>query len=661
MSFTSRFLNLTDYCMVEFIYSNTNTQQECDVYLVDNKLNNTHQFFASNGIDNVTHNIQDYSAIPYGNNKFVRLDEENDILDSSPSYVKSPLIHAQAFYDTVRYHFVSGIDVKSYAGLVLGVKNLENSGKYNIFSSLLLTSLNYQDLVTFNTNPIYLAGTIYDRYVDVLIPSIKKMNNLYYSLPDDDPDPLDGDDQTKKTTLAAKLTLTDASNLDGNFTGFLRENPITFFIDECGSVTNLVTDDATYEMYVSSHHVEASLPQINEFDLLSCDIYEAADGNYYMYHAKYNGGYPGEFLASISDANSNWVIIHQINVYEYTAHGGVIKSSSITTYQQDEFDSPNLFRPIIKNAGVAVSFSMDYMVRLLNQSNGEQIIRTASTMRNSGVNRYGKNTVAIKMDAAPSAHKVYNRVFKSKLTQSDLFMEPEFNHASKGTSVSASSSGVVERITRYPMYVDYNKISVSSTALPQADYSGDSVVYSQGDLRVILKPFDNNLKFRVYYNSNGNSVPMQLDPVNVYKLVFIVNSRNDKVMFDHVTDENTARLVDGDVVFRIPSVDSAKILASPVRDFYITSYNYSTLQESVVYHGFWHKPSEVDAYNEHVAKIHAKYGVATKNANTLQQLVNSATTGSAGTIPSSVYVPGYVDQSSNNSEVSSTLKLKPRA
>jgi hypothetical protein len=182
--------------MVEFIYSNTNTQQECDVYLVDNKLNNTHQFFASNGIDNVTHNIQDYSAIPYGNNKFVRLDEENDILDSSPSYVKSPLIHAQAFYDTVRYHFVSGIDVKSYAGLVLGVKNLENSGKYNIFSSLLLTSLNYQDLVTFNTNPIYLAGTIYDRYVDVLIPSIKKMNNLYYSLPDDDPDPLDGDDQT---------------------------------------------------------------------------------------------------------------------------------------------------------------------------------------------------------------------------------------------------------------------------------------------------------------------------------------------------------------------------------------------------------------------------------------------------------------------------------
>jgi len=651
----SRFVNINSYCLVEYIYTDSVIQEDCNLYLVDNGLTNSQQIFNSNSDIDITNNIQDYSVIPYGNNRYAVLDEENDIISYNSKLKKSSIIQAITLYDTVRFHFISGIDLTAFTGLILSVKNLENNEKFNTFCSIFVNSLNYGDLIKYNTTPIFLSESKYDRYIEVRIPSIKKMNNSYYSVSPQDPNYLD----ILKTKLASKITLIDVTNIDGNFVGFINNAPITFSIDECSSEFYLKSEDTTYLMYNIENHKEASLPQINEYESFSCYISEATDGNYFKYYASYNGGFPGEFITSLTNGTDKWTIIHQLNVYEFTQHGGSEMTSSLTTYQDIGFDEEQLFRPVLKHSGIDVSFTIDYMVRLLNENNGEQIIRTGSIM-SYNVNSYGKNTVGIKMLSTPNAHRVYNKVFKSNISQSDLFIEPEFNNSMKYTSTSSSSKNVViERLVRFPLYIDYNKISISDKILSSESITDDRIIYKQGDLRIVIKPFDTYLKFKIYQESNGTLATSTLDPMNIYRIVFITDSNNGKIVYESDTTDSTIRPYDGDLIFNIPEIDILKILSSNSRDFYITSYNYSTLRESIVYSGFWYKQTEIDEYNKYISDIKVEYGITDSNNKTMDALIASDSE-KTNNIPSDVYIPGYTEQSSNGSEISSVLKTKPK-
>ena len=95
------------------------------------------------------------------------------------------------------------------------------------------------------------------------------------------------------------------------------------------------------------------------------------------------------------------------------------------------------------------------------------------------------------------------------------------------------------------------------------------------------------------------------------------------------------------------------------RELYITSYNTSTLSESVMYSGFWFMQSELALYNQYILDLKTSINFDANNANTLQSLITSATTQTT-TIPTDVQIPGYIDQSSNGSELSSLASIHPK-
>lgn len=661
MSYTSRYLNINEYCLVEYIYSSGVAQETCNMYMVSDSISGTHHSFNSNSDSGITNNIEDYTVLPYGSNKYIHLDEENDIIQHDSRLVQSELItRYQSYYDSVRFHFINGMNLTAFSGLILSVKNTENDSTSNIFASILLDVLNYSDIVVFNPAPIYLSDRMYDRYVEVRIPSIKRLNTEYYQLPPDDVDLDDENDLTRRNTLAANITRKVASDLNQGFTGFISDYPITFSLDECNQRSTLSNQYGNYTLFSVSKHTEASIPQVNEYDLFGASIREATDGNYFLYNAVYGDSYPAEFINSLSVGTDKWVIIHQLNVYEYSSFGGSTMTSSMTTYQSDGFDEAQMFRPVLKNSGTAVGFGIDYMVRLLNQRTGEQIIRTASVDKNSNVNRYGKDTVAIKMLNDPSGNKVYNKVYKSKLSQSDLFIEPEFN---KNVALLVSSSGatVVEKIIRYPMYVDFGKVSIIDRAMNSNNRTDSRMVFKQGDMPLLLKPFDTTFRFKIHDESNNVLVPMVLDSSYLYKMTFTLNSKGDNISQDYITDDGVSRLSDGDLSFMFPSNNISRILTSQNRNFYITRYDSSTTRENVMYHGVWFAPNEQQLFKNYISSLNTEYDTKFKSDAKVQSLVDSSISTSDSDIPKDVMIPGYVEQSSNKSEVSAVMRMKPRS
>ena len=77
--------------------------------------------------------------------------------------------------------------------------------------------------------------------------------------------------------------------------------------------------------------------------------------------------------------------------------------------QDTDFDEPVLFRPIIKNANSAISFSINYVLRLYNKADATQIIKNAR-LTSFETQKYGRQMVQINLGVVPTVANVYNQI-----------------------------------------------------------------------------------------------------------------------------------------------------------------------------------------------------------------------------------------------------------
>jgi gliding motility-associated-like protein len=151
-------------------------------------------------------------------------------------------------------------------------------------------------------------------------------------------------------------------------------------------------------------------------------------------------------------------VIHQLSVFEQIG-SAFINTSRFVFFQEDKFDEPNIFRPVLKNANEAVSMSIDYLARLTNQSTGEQIIREASFILLSP-KKYGKKLIKIPLLDIPQSQKIYNKIVNTDLEASSLFVDPKPKTQEK--SANGSSTTTVVTTTEYiPVFFNNNNISIA--------------------------------------------------------------------------------------------------------------------------------------------------------------------------------------------------------
>ena len=364
----SRFVNLTSYCIAEYMFDDIASLDlySDDFVLLSNSTADCHQIFNIDSSYSSTKNIQDLTAVPIGKNTFSYLDSEK-----IPNYVAydtnitSTTISGYSIaMDKVRFHFVSGFDFNDFKALILSIKQTENDGKSNLFANILLAPETIGEMISFNSKPLFLSNAIYDRYVDILVPSIKNINEEYRTAP------------VPSTTFVAQIT----PNNSGGSTGFIYNNPIYIGLAECGKRNTIYTNlGITYDSFEVSEYYEAPLSQSNEFDSVGAFIDESTSGDFIEFYMTFNSGFPSDLIGILNRRNpsNDWIIIHQLSIFEQVGTA-FLNTSRFVFFQEDKFDEPNIFRPVLKNANEAVSMSIDYIVRLTNRLDGEQIIREAS-------------------------------------------------------------------------------------------------------------------------------------------------------------------------------------------------------------------------------------------------------------------------------------------
>lgn len=578
----SRFVSLTSYCVVEYMFDDLGS---LDFYtdsfiLFENEHLDIHQIVNDDGSYHTTKNIRDLTAVPISNNTYAYIDSEK-----IPNYIayddkisETTLAGYNVVMDQVRFHFVAGFDFNDFRALILNVKNVENDTKNNLFASILLAPETIAELISFNPKPLFLGNALYDRYVDIMVPSIKNINEDYLTAP------------VPSSTFAAAIT----PNSLGGSTGFVYNGTIYLGLAECGKRKTLFTDiGQTYETFEVSEYYEAPLSQSNEFDNVGAYVNESVNGDFIEFYMTFNSGFPSDMIAILNSRNpsDDWIIIHQLSIFEQVGTA-FLNTSRFVFFQEERFDEPNVFRPVLRNANEAVSMSIDYLARLTNRRNGEQIIREASFSLVSP-KKYGRNLITVPLLDKPQSQRIYNKIIRKNFEATKLFIEPKMLN-DQNQSVTSTVTTVTK--TEYvPIFFNNSNISVANnSALVKTSDTNEEVVFGPGKLRFIVSPFDNLIKLKVYTASASTSsttpVPLDLN-VNSAKYQLVFETSNGKLAVDNTNNANLENLSTGVIAFNVSKKDSEAIIQSASRTVYLVSVAQDGTQ-TLIYNGEWRKPTE---------------------------------------------------------------------
>ncbi len=546
-----------------------------DVILLKNNKLGIFQIFNKDASYSTTKNIQDVSAVNIGLNQAIYLDSEKE-----PNYIEydndleqSELTGYNVVYDRVRFHLITGFAIEGFEALILSIINKQNNGEKNVFANILLSPETISDLITFNPKPIFLSDSTYDKYVEIKIPSIKNINNDYETAP------------VQANTFAAAITPRE----NGGYIGFITNSPISIVLSVCSKRTKLFTDvGVKYDSFEISNTYEGTVSQTNEFDDVGAYIGESTNGDFIEYYLTYNSGFPEELISILNRRNpsDDWIIIHQLSIFEQVG-SAFINTSKQVIFQEEDWDEPLVFRPVLKNAGSAISMSIDLLSRLTNKRNGEQIIREASFTMLSP-KKYGRSLTTIPLSDEPQSQKIYNKIIKKNYEATKLFIEPEFNDSD---SSSSSSSQIVKQVEYFPVFTNNNNISVSNNSgLTKLNDKADEIIFGPGQLRFVLSPFDNVIKLKIYNVVNNKAIPLDLNLNNAnYKLIFETDS--GKIPISNINSDKLENLSEGIVIFNVEKTKSEEVYKSTKRSVHVTSTSQDG-KETLIYSGEWRKSTE---------------------------------------------------------------------
>jgi hypothetical protein len=237
--------------------------------------------------------------------------------------------------------------------------------------------------------------------------------------------------------------------------------------------------------------------------------------------------------------------------------------------QDRNYDEPGIFRPVVQNASLAFSYTIDYTMRFFNRVDNTEIIRKSS-YTSTNVKKYGKQLDKINVLQGFAPLKVYNKV-----------VQMDAQDTANYTGITVPKE-VVTQLVVTPVFYDTNMISVDSAN--DINQSLGDTVWPQGTNTIYIGPFDNFVKFKIFTTSANNRQNVSLDMsayVGNIALSFDTVD-NNRVSIPVYTDINVADPSIGELLFRMDTATAVKVLASTNKNYFITN---STNPETVLYSG----------------------------------------------------------------------------
>ena len=615
MATSSKYVQLSSSVLMEYVYADQEQINEIgNPYRISTvnapiwKMNNAHSKqpqimnadsaeIIQDGLPIGTGNVRNRSfgaILPYKGalldiNRLIFYNDYDSNLTPTASLPINFVSPKSPVYDTIKLHLIQGFNFEDNEGFILSIKVKTKSG-----ATIVLANLSYNKEDQFeilNPSPFFFGGKIYDSYVEIRVLALYNLIYDYWL------GILDGD------TVVEKITNGDGVARDQMiqvFFGWVREKKS---IDDQDYIE--ISDVKTIDLTVR-----------DQFEVISAKIEESSDGDYIEFYATYGGNIIENYIIDLNNSGYDFILLHDLTISEYiydpvSATYSWVKTDDLQISQTGDYDSPNLYRPVIKNSS-AISFKIDYVVRLYDRNTSSQVWKTSS-MISSSVGKYGKIIRSINLGDNPTQTKIYNQnVIKdisiNKVTDPILVSTKYITSLSSNSNISITS----DTVNPAPI-VPGSNTRVSQDTVLQNDGSANLQVYSNGLGRIFIPDSVSFLRFSIYQKNNGQNVRMNLSGLGDLYIVF-EDSMGDFLEYKEYVNPYTSKS-DGEVVFRLSEKESKSILALSSRVFKIYLEN-DAGDRTFLYSGNYYSVAEY----QDLAKNNRIIELEDQNAELIAQL-----------------------------------------
>ena len=608
MASSSRYVQLSQTVLLEYIYSdqsevnNPGNQWRIDtndspIWILKNEYTNQNQIlnadsakFIEGGTATNTGNVRDRSFAVIGSHRGALLDTNrptfyNDFDPKITNTDQLPLIinNKSPIYDKVRVHMVQGFDFETNVGFVLSIKFKDNQNNDILLSNF--TYLKGDSWETPNPSAFFFGGRVYNTYVDFKILSLYNLIDDYWL--------------RRQTNGEFVDRLTGGNAIKRNqfiqvYFSFVKEK-ITVGGQEYIDLIDVKSLD---------------LPVRDQFEKISGYIKESDAFDYIEYYATFGENIINSYITNLNNNGNSFMIIHELNIFEYVYDPSSGNSSWIFTdkfqnIQDVDFGKINTFRPVIKNSN-AISYKIDYTVRLFNKNDGSQVWKQSS-MISKNVSKYGRKLKTINITDNIIKAKIYNQSIVKEITVSKL-PEKYISDTKYITSL-----------------FNISNVSVSSDTKSDDTWSMNlpDKIYNNGMGIIHIPKSSCFIQFNIYERDSNSYSLVNLSGYEDFVISFTDGTLEDFDIVDY--PDPSIDKGKGQLIFKISKDHASKILSLTERTF--TIYQKNELGEKTyLYSGKFYSTEEINKINElskiselekTLAELNTK--LSTANFNILQQ------------------------------------------
>ena len=459
--------------------------------------------------------------------KYCKLNTAGTSLSSDNSEEKFEIFNTSESlgFDVIKLYFVSGYDFSDIFAGLLRLSVPRNDGKFLDLCNFIYTKGIVHKYIKFMTKPIIFGNFIYDKYIEIAVPSIKNFYKVSYNdktlgdillgdngnnayepnvrilfsyIDEDDKKISDINVYDRNILLETYKNVKCIFSKTNSISGIIPTQNLTS--DNLGVYIAESPDYPYLEFYGTWKGEPLTNDIVNKFNI-SIKLYDRA---YVRKEATYEVSKDYEVGSNLNQ----WVVIHEITSELIDTNLNIVKTETYSMSQiflPTDTDTPRFYyRPILFDdqslSLEGLTLHIKYLMRFINVEDGIQFLKQGS-LSLTDLNKYNIRLAKLNFNTTP--YKVFNKIVENKQTL-----------ALTNTSNKLKSKYVKVFYDSTQITLDVNGEAYGNNAYTLAlsrSPKNYKFTFKQRDFNNNLKYFDlSDAYYKLYVKeSNGNEIVVE--------------------------------------------------------------------------------------------------------------------------------------------------------
>ena len=512
-------------------------------------------------------NSDNIIAKEYG--KYCKLNTTGTSLSSDNSEEKFEIFNTSESlgFDVIKLYFVSGYDFSDIFAGLLRLSVPRNDGKFLDLCNFIYTKGIVHKYIKFMTKPIIFGNFIYDKYIEIAVPSIKNFYKVSYNdktlgdillgdngnnayepnvrilfsyIDEDDKKISDINVYDRNILLETYKNVKCIFSKTNSISGIIPTQNLTS--DNLGVYIAESPDYPYLEFYGTWKGEPLTNDIVNKFNI-SIKLYDRA---YVRKEATYEVSKDYEVGSNLNQ----WVVIHEITSELIDTNLNIVKTETYSMSQiflPTDTDTPRFYyRPILFDdqslSLEGLTLHIKYLMRFINVEDGIQFLKQGS-LSLTDLNKYNIRLAKLNFNTTP--YKVFNKIVENKQTL-----------ALTNTSNKLKSK--------------YVKVFYDSTQIT-LDVNGEA--YGNNAYTLVLSRSPKNYKFTFKQRDFNNNLKY-FDLSDAYYKLYVKESNGNEIVVEP-TYSNNMNIGLGELEFNLNTsiINKLKEVSPTDRKMSIVCYN----------------------------------------------------------------------------------------